>query len=81
MVLIQSFFPKPGYTLALDFKVNDGLKKLVEELDLIVETFGGRIYRTKDAMSKSSLTDYLQNIDSEKFESLQNERINRFKKK
>ena len=74
-------FPKPGYTLALDFKVNDGLKKLVEELDLIVETFGGRIYRTKDAMSKSSLTDYLQNIDSEKFESLQNERINRFKKK
>lgn len=74
-------FPKPGYTLALDFKVNDGLKKLVEELDLIVETFGGCIYRTKDAMSKSSLTDYLQNIDSEKFESLQNERINRFKKK
>lgn len=74
-------FPKPGYTLALDFKVNKGLRQLIEELDLIVETFGGRIYRTKDAMSKPTLTDYLKNIDSDKFESLQNERINRLKKK
>lgn len=70
-------FPKPGYTLALDFKVNKGLKKLIENLDLIVEAFGGRIYRTKDAMSKPSLTNYLKNTDSAKFESLQNERINR----
>lgn len=74
-------FPKPGYTLALDFKVNKNLKKLIEELDLIVEAFGGRIYRTKDAMSKPSLTDYLKNVDSPKFESLQNERINRLNKK
>lgn len=71
-------FPKPGYTLALDFKVNNGLKKLIENLDLIVEAYGGRIYRTKDAMSNPSLTDYLKNVDSNKFESLQNERINRF---
>ena len=70
-------FPRPGYTLALDFKVNKDLKKLIENLDLIVEAFGGRIYRTKDAMSKPGLTDYLKNIDSTKFESLQNERINR----
>ena len=74
-------FPLPGYTLALDFKVNSELKKLIENLDLIVEAFGGRIYRTKDAMSNPNLTDYLKNIDSSKFESLQNERINRFKQK
>ena len=74
-------FPKPGYTLALDFKVNKDLKKIIENLDLIVEAYGGRIYRTKDAMSNPSLTDYLKNIDSDKFESLQNERINRMKQK
>lgn len=70
-------FPQPGYTLALDFKVNKELKMLIEKLDEIVERNGGRIYRTKDAMSKPSLTDYLKNVDSDKFESIQNERINR----
>ena len=74
-------FPQPGYTLALDFKVNKDLRNLIDKLDGIVEKNGGRIYRTKDAMSKTNLTDYLQNIDSDKFESIQNERINRFKKK
>lgn len=73
-------FPQPGYTLALDFKVNKNLKKLIQQLDEIVERNGGRIYRTKDAMSNPILTDYLKNVDSDKFESLQNERINRFKK-
>ncbi len=43
--------------------------------------YGGHIYRTKDAMSNPALTDYLQHIDSPKFESMQNERINRFKQK
>jgi FAD/FMN-containing dehydrogenase len=61
--------------LALDFKVNKGLKKLVDKLDTIVENFGGRIYLTKDSMSKSSLTNYLQNVNSSKFVSLQHKRI------
>ncbi len=74
-------FPFPGYTLALDFKINDKLPDLVRSLDQIVEEFGGRIYRTKDAMSKNSLTDYLQNVDSEKFESMQSERIEINRKK
>lgn len=73
-------FPMKGYTLALDFKVNDKLEKLIHQLDEIVMQYGGHIYRTKDAMSNPALTDYLQNIDSNKFESIQNERINRFKK-
>lgn len=68
-------FPFEGYTLALDFKVNSKLKKLVEKLDEIVEEFGGRIYLTKDSMSKSSLTNYLKNVENPKFVSVQHKRI------
>ena len=68
-------FPMEGYTLALDFKVNKRLKKLVAQLDNIVEEFGGRIYLTKDSMSKSSLTNYLQNVQNPKFISMQQKRI------
>lgn len=68
-------FPINGYTLALDFKVNSKLKDLVQQLDAIVEEYGGRIYLTKDSMSKSSLTDYLQNVENPKFVSLQHKRI------
>lgn len=70
-------FPFEGYTLALDFKVNRQLVQLVSNLDKIVEEYGGRIYRTKDSMSKSSLTSYLKNTESSKFVSLQSKRINR----
>lgn len=68
-------FPMEGYTLALDFKVNDKLKYLVEELDKIVEEFSGRIYLTKDSMSNPKLTNYLRNVDSPKFVSIQRKRI------
>jgi len=68
-------FPMEGYTLALDFKVNAKLKKLVDKLDDIVQEFGGRIYLTKDSMSRSSLTGYLKNIHNPKFVSLQHKRI------
>jgi hypothetical protein len=68
-------FPVEGYTLALDFKVNSKLKKLVDQLDAIVQEFGGRIYLTKDSMSRSSLTNYLKNIQNPKFVSLQHKRI------
>ncbi|MFC6269558.1 FAD-binding oxidoreductase [Frigoriflavimonas asaccharolytica] len=68
-------FPQEGYTLALDFKVNKKLPKLVQKLDAIVERYCGRIYLTKDSMSKSSLIDYLQDVDNPKFVSLQHKRI------
>lgn len=42
-------FPLPGYTLALDFKMADGLLPLLDELDAIVLDHGGRLYLTKDA--------------------------------
>ncbi len=70
-------FPMEGYTLALDFKVNKKLPALVQALDAIVEKYGGRIYRTKDSMSKSSLTSYLKNVENTRFSSLQSERIQR----
>lgn len=68
-------FPQEGYTLALDFKVNSKLPKLVSMLDDIVEEYGGRIYLTKDSMSKTSLTNYLKNVQNSKFVSVQHKRI------
>lgn len=68
-------FPLEGYTLALDFKRNKILPRLVRDLDAIVAKYGGRIYRAKDSMSDAALTDYLQNTDSERFDSAQNKRI------
>lgn len=68
-------FPFEGYSLALDFKVNSKLKKLIDRLDDIVEEYNGKIYLTKDSMSRSSLTNYLKNVQSSKFVSLQHKRI------
>lgn len=68
-------FPMEGYTLALDFKINKKLKQLVNQLDSIVEEYGGRIYLTKDSMSKPTLTNYLKNVNNPKFVSLQRKRI------
>ena len=73
--LAYNAFPLEGYTLALDFKVNPKLAKLVADLDEIVEEFSGRIYLTKDSMSKSSLTNYLRNVQNPKFVSMQHKRI------
>ena len=42
-------FPLEGYSLALDFKVQDDTFKLLNKLDEIVNRYNGRIYLTKDA--------------------------------
>ena len=42
-------FPKEGYTLALDFKLQPKLFELLDELDCIVLDHAGRIYLSKDA--------------------------------
>lgn len=68
-------FPFEGYSLALDFKVDKNLKKLIGQLDSIVEEYNGKIYLTKDSMSRSSLTNYLKNVENPKFISLQHKRI------
>ena len=41
-------FPMEGYTLALDFKIRDGLFALLETLDSIVLDYAGRVYLSKD---------------------------------
>ena len=42
-------FPREGYTLALDFPINDRVLRLFDELDQIVLRHGGRLYLAKDA--------------------------------
>jgi decaprenylphospho-beta-D-ribofuranose 2-oxidase len=41
-------FPMKGYTLALDFKLNEKLFDLLDRLDEIVCKYDGRLYLTKD---------------------------------
>ncbi|MES3018330.1 MAG: FAD-binding oxidoreductase [Bacteroidota bacterium] len=42
-------FPIEGYSLALDFKIENGLFELLNELDILVLKYSGRIYLAKDA--------------------------------
>lgn len=48
-------FPIEGYSVALDFKVVDGLFAHLETLDELVMKYAGRIYLTKDARAKSEV--------------------------
>ena len=48
-------FPIEGYSVALDFKVVDGLFAHLDALDELVMKYGGRIYLTKDARAKTAV--------------------------
>jgi hypothetical protein len=41
-------FPREGFTLALDFAISPSTLKLFNELDVLVNEFGGRLYLSKD---------------------------------
>ena len=45
-------FPQEGYTLAVDFQVNDKVLKMLDHFDKIVTELGGKVYLTKDARMK-----------------------------
>lgn len=80
-------FPLKGYTLALDFKIEPGLFKLLTELDKLVLEHGGRFYLTKDArVAKENFEPGYPDIDKfrvlrnkykmiKKFNSLQSKRL------
>lgn len=66
-----------GYTLALDIPINAKLFYFLDELDLMVKEYGGRIYLTKDARMKAEIfhstypnaanfTTFLNKIDPDK---------------
>ncbi|MBN8650832.1 MAG: FAD-binding oxidoreductase [Cytophagales bacterium] len=70
-------FNMEGYTLALDIPINSKLFSFLDELDLMIKEYGGRIYLTKDARMKAeifhstypnaaSFTTFLNKIDPEK---------------
>lgn len=80
-------FPKGGYTLAIDFKIDKKVWSFLNELDELVLKFGGRVYLTKDVrMSHDMLVNsypqaqaFIEKIEQLdpgfKFSSVQSERI------
>lgn len=80
-------FPMDGYTIAMDFPINNKTLSLMNRLDEITSKYGGRIYLAKDSrMSKETLLETekrLKNFDNlrkkidtkKKFESSQSTRL------
>lgn len=44
-------FPMRGISIALDLSVNDGIQRLVDDLNRLVIEMGGRVYLAKDAFT------------------------------
>lgn len=80
-------FPMEGYSLALDFKIEEGIFELLDALDEVVVKYGGRIYLTKDVrVNKETFEQGYPQIEkfrefrrennmSEKLQSLQSKRV------
>lgn len=68
-------FPRKGFTLAMDFPVTPRIKTLVDAFDQIVLTFGGRVYRAKDALSDARLSPLDESGFEQKFVSRQHLRL------
>ena len=71
-------FPLEGYTLAVDIKIDKNIWTVLDQLDEIVNTLGGKIYLTKDArMSNLSFEKQYPNqlAKNKKFQSDQSIRL------
>lgn len=70
-------FPMEGYTLALDFKVNPKVFRLLDELDLIVLRNNGRLNLAKDARMSPDIfrRTYSNIVPSNGFSSHQSNRL------
>lgn len=75
--LAHMSFPAPGYTLSMDLKMNKGLIKFLDELDIIVENCGGKLYLAKDARMNRSFfqRSYPKRVVSNRFVSLLSQRL------
>lgn len=57
-------FPRPGYTLALDFPNAPGTKELITQLERITCDYGGRTYLAKDStLSPENMREMYQDLD------------------
>lgn len=80
-------FPTGGYTLAIDFKIDKKVWAFLNELDELVDKYGGRVYLTKDVRmtpeflmktypEAAKFKELIHRYDPEKkFASLQSERL------
>ncbi|MFT3745828.1 MAG: hypothetical protein QM785_16255 [Pyrinomonadaceae bacterium] len=70
-------FPMEGYTLALDFKADPSVFRLLDKLDDIVLEHRGRIYLAKDARMKAEMfhKTYSEIVSSGRFASKQSQRL------
>lgn len=74
----QLSFPMAGYTLAMDFPVNQVSLELMNKLDELVMKYGGRLYLAKDARMSSETFKQMYpkaSLTSSKFSSLQSKRL------
>ena len=62
-------FPTEGYTLALDFKLNESTMQTVSRLEAMTLDMGGRLYLTKDAVMQET-TFKATYLNWEKFEAV-----------
>ncbi len=56
-------FPRPGFSLALDFPASPEIFALFERLDAIVIDHGGRLYLAKDSCAKPASLRHYQRLD------------------
>ena len=79
-------FPLEGLSMAFDFKVNNKLLNMLNEMDAVVERFGGRNYLAKDSRMTPEVFKNMYHVEAfrkfksrfdvdKKFDSLQSKRL------